>query len=239
MDFPYLQEEEIEVAAEGLLQQSFGAPEKVPLPVDLDVIAYDHLYDREGVVFRDDRQLGSQDGDRILGITRPRRREILVNADLKRDGPVGRYRFTVAHEMGHWVLHGPLFSRDEAQSDLFEDGHGSEDELVSLKRNVFPGPDRGRLPPEEWQANRFAIALLIDRERLRKEFRARFDQSHVTAEQCDEPPTSAGCRRVARHLASRELEGRRPLTELFGLSTQAMAIALENRGYVRKTETAL
>lgn len=239
MEFPFLQEEKIKAAAEGLLQQAFGAAEDVSLPVDLDVIAYDHLYDRQDVIFRDDRDLGTQEGDRILGITRPRRRTIFVDSVLKKKGPEGRYRFTVAHEMGHWVLHEPLYSRDEAQGSLFEDDHGQNDALISLERNVFPDANRGRLPPEEWQANRFAIALLLDRERLRNEFRARFDETYVTPQALDEPPTSVGRRRAARRLASQEVGTRRPLTELFGLSVQAMAIALEKRGYVRRAEAAL
>lgn len=239
MDFPYLQEEEIEAAAKDLLGKAFGAAEDVSLPVDLDVIAYDYLYDHEGVAFRDDRRLGAKDGNPILGITQPRGGKIFVDADLKDEGPAGRYRFTVAHEMGHWVLHEPLFARDEAQGSLFEDGHGQDDELVSLERNVFPDVNRGRLPPEEWQANRFAIALLLDRERLRDAFRARFDEAYVTPQDLEEPSTSVGCRRAARRLASREVGTRRPLNELFGLSVQAMAIALEKRGYVRRAEAAL
>lgn len=239
MDFPFLQEEEIEAAAEELLQGAFGAAEEVPLPVDLDVVAYDHLYDRQGVVFRDDRELGLDDGDRILGITQPRRQRISIDAVLKRSGPLGRYRFTVAHEMGHWVLHAPLYTRNEDQGSLFEIENEGQDELVSLQRNVFPKANRGRLPREEWQANRFAIALLLDRERLREEFRARFDRAYVTPQDFNEPPTDVGCRRVAQELATREVDAQQPLAALFGLSGQAMAIALEKRGYVRRAEAAL
>lgn len=239
MDFPFLQEDEIEAAAEGLLQEVFGSAEDIPLPVDLEVVAFDHLYDRQNVTFRDDRELGSEAGDRILGVTQPRRRKIFVDSGLKREGPVGRYRFTVAHEMGHWVLHAPLYSRDETQGSLFEGDEERDDELVSLQRNVFPKADRGRLPREEWQANRFAIALLLDRERLREEFRTRFDRASMTPEDFDEPPTAVGCRRVARELATMEVRKQRSLAELFGLSGQAMAIALEKRGYVRRDEAAL
>lgn len=239
MDFPFLQEDEIEAAAEGLLQEVFGPAEDVPVPVDLEAIAYDHLYDRQNVTFRDDRELGSEAGDRILGITQPRRRKIFVDFGLKREGPVGRYRFTVAHEMGHWVLHAPLYSRDETQRSLFEGDEERHNELVSLQRNVFPKANRGTLPPEEWQANRFAIALLIDCERLRDEFRARFDRAYVTAQDFDASPTSVGRRRVARRLASQQVGTRRPLNELFGLSAQAMAIALEKRGYARRAEAVL
>lgn len=239
MDFPFLQDDEIEAAAEGLLQEAFGSVQDLPFPVDLDVVAYDYLYDRQNVTFRDDRALGSEAGDSILGITRPRQRKIFVDSGVKRNGPVGRYRFTVAHEMGHWILHAPLYSRDVTQGSLFENHEEQDEELVSLQRNVFPKAGRSKLPPEEWQANRFAIALLIDRERLREEFRARFDRAYVTPENLDERATPAGRRKVARRLASEEVGARRSLTDLFGLSTEAMAIALERRGYVRRVEAVL
>lgn len=239
MKFPYLPEEEIDAAADNLLRDAFGSCDDVPLPVDLDVIAYDYLYEREDVSFRDDQQLGAQNGEEILGITQPRRRKIFVDSVLKKTGPVGRYRFTVAHEIGHWVLHAPLYTHDEAQRSLFEDERERDDELVSLRRDVFPKAKRGRLPPEEWQANRFAIALLIDPDRLREEFRARFDLACVTPQDLGEEPTAVGRRRAARSLATEPVNQEPPLASVFGLSAEAMAIALEKRGYLRKDTAAL
>lgn len=209
MDFPYLPEEEIEAAAAELLSDAFGPSEKISLPVDLEVIAYDYLYDKNGVVFRDDRQLGSYEGDRVLGITQPRQGKIFVDAELKAEGPRGRYRFTVAHEIGHWVLHQPLYARDEDQGHLFENNQGQQDHLISLQRNLFPKADRGRLPPEEWQANRFAVALLIDQDRLREEFRARFNKPYFSPSDLNRSHTAAGRRRVARTLAEKEVGGDR------------------------------
>ena len=39
-------------------------------------------------------------------------------------------------------------------------------------------------------------------------------------------------RDLASHVARGSIDGRQPLRDLFGLSTEAMAIALESRGYV-------
>lgn len=239
MEFPYLPEEEIETAAANLRSEAFGASEATPLPVDLETITYDYLYDQKGVGFRNDRELGSREGERVLGITRPRQRKIFVDAELRAEGPQGRYRFTVAHEIGHWILHQPLYSRDEEQGDLFKNAHEKQDQLISLQRNVFPKANRGQVPPEEWQANRFAVALLIDQERLREEFRARFSTAYVTPGDLDRSPTASGRRRAARSLARKAVGELTPLAELFGLSTQSMAIALEKRGYVRREQTAL
>lgn len=231
MEFPYLEEDEIEAAADGLLQEAFGASDAA-LPVDLQVIAYDHLYEKQDVIFRDDVELEAQGGERVLGTTQPHKRRILVDAGLKTEGPEGRYRFTVAHELGHWVLHEPLYARDDGQTSLFDGDSSQDHDLVSLERNVFPVATHGRLPPEEWQANRFAIALLIDRDRLRAGFRRRFGRTHVTMEELDQAATREGRRRVSRRLARKSVEGLPPLKDVFGLSTEAMAIALEKRGYV-------
>lgn len=239
MKFPFLTDEQIEAAARSLLQEAFDGQNTVPLPVDLEAIVYDHLYEREEVVFRDDLDLGSREGDRILGKTEPVRRRILVDARLKQEGPEGRYRFTVAHEVGHWTLHAPLYQCDATQGSLFRDVPGRDDGLVSLQRNVFPSSGRGRLPPEEWQANRFAIALLIEPERLRAEFRSRFGSPSVSAEDVGETRSPADIRALAREMATREVDGAAPLTQVFGLSAEAMAIALEKRGYVRADPTAL
>jgi len=237
--FPFLTDDEIELAAKRLLTDAFGGPDEASTPVDLDVIVYDHLYDNEGVAFRDDLDLGSRDGDRILGRTEPLRRALYVDAQLKREGPEGRFRFTVAHEVGHWILHSQLYAQDEAQGSLFRELGGRDDSLVSLQRNVFPAAGQGRLPPEEWQANRFAIALLLDSERLRAEFRSRIGVPYATPSDVGSTGSVERCRQLARSIAVRSVDGAPPLTDVFGLSAEAMAIALERRGYVRRTPTAL
>jgi hypothetical protein len=88
-----------------------------------------------------------------------------------------------------------------------------------------------RQPTEEWQANRFAVALLLDDHLLQDAFTERFG----------EPPLprlengfkrSPTLRALSRSIASQRVRGRPPLQDLFGLSAEAMAIALESRGYV-------
>jgi Zn-dependent peptidase ImmA (M78 family) len=66
-------------------------PDRTPLPVPVVSIAEDLL----GLRVHAAPDLGAS------GLLVPRDRLILINADE----PVERQRFTVAHEIGHWVVH--------------------------------------------------------------------------------------------------------------------------------------
>lgn len=233
MKYPFLREEQIEAAAIRLLRAAFGTIDRTTYPLDLDALVFDYLCEREDLVFDDGQDLGEEDGDPILGIMRPYRSTILISASLKREGPEGRFRFTVAHEIGHWVLHRPLFLANEQQSDLFSGNARVASDLVSLNRNIFPeGAGRGFLPIEEWQANRFAIALLLDDQTLRSAFVERFGEPPLPRRREDGFNRSSTLRKLSRRIASEQVRGCPPLQDLFGLSTEAMAIALESRGYV-------
>lgn len=231
-EFLFLPEDEIEDAAACIRTRALGNKGDLSYPLDLQALVFDYLYDDQGVGFRDDVDLGRQDGDKVLGKTLPRREMINVDITLKREGPLGRYRFTVAHEIGHWVLHRNLFLKDASQGELFGQEDEEPGELISLHRDVFPAAGRS-LPSEEWQANRFAIALLLDGERLREEFRARFERPFLAAEEIKGDPSPPTRRELSRQAAVRSAENLPPLTEVFGLSREATAIALEERGYVR------
>lgn len=230
MQYPFLPKEKIEAEAGTLRRDAFGQRARISYPLDLDALLFDYLCEDESLVFDDEQDLGEENGEPILGKMRPFSNAILVSAPLKHGGPLGRYRFTVAHEIGHWVLHRPLFLASESQPDLFNTGAGEEQELVSLDRNVFPSGG-SRLPREEWQANRFAIELLLEKSLLRDAFVERFDEPPI-ALHAEPKKGVATMRGLARRLASEKVGGRPALQDLFELSAEAMAIALEARGYV-------
>jgi len=164
--------------------------------------------------------------------------KIEITAALKRCGEVGRYRFTLAHEIGHWVLHRPLFLARAEALDLF--GPTADDlAITSLNRSVFPDGSRGRPAPEEWQANRFAVDLLIDRGLLRAEFSQRFSEPVVALRSPEWITRSPTLRDHARRLAGAKVKGFRPLFSVFGLTVEAMGIALEQRGYAVEEPPAL
>ena len=171
--------------------------------------------------------------------TRPLEGRIEVCASLKRrcgtGRGLGRYRFTVAHEVGHWVLHRPLYLRRDESLDLFG-AQTAENRLVSLRRDVFSR--RSAIPREEWQANRFAAYLLIPTVDLREEFIRRFGEPPQAAECFRQPNDTA--RTLARRLARESNpENPTPLCDAFGVSVEAMAIALESRRYVPDAPTLL
>jgi Zn-dependent peptidase ImmA (M78 family) len=77
-----------------------------------------------------------------------------VTAGVGRIGPPRR-RFTIGHELGHWVLH------QQGQTTIFC-RHGQIEEEA--------GEDRPPLDPIEEEANQFAAALLMPAELLRREY---------------------------------------------------------------------
>ena len=235
MNYPYLQPKEIERAAEDLLTRAFGR--ELPIPLDIETVLFDVLAEKEGLAFDDGHVLGHRDGDRILGRMWPFRSQIEICATLKQPLATGRhkgrYRFTICHELGHWVLHRPLHleSHTRRSSGLF----GTEDApdyMVSLQRNLFaPGANP---PPEEVQANRFAAHMLMPGPVLRREFARRFG----------EPPVVTDPGRVAHDMAIALAHRTTPsistsLCDAFEVSRQAMAIALESGGYVTGEPTLL
>ena len=105
---------------------TFGGPE---IPVPVEAIAEDLL------------GLRVERSDEIdcSGVLLPAERRILLNAaEAPRDEPpLRRYRFTIAHELGHWICHvvgaanpQPSFCRSK---DLSEDA----DRRLEREANVF------------------------------------------------------------------------------------------------------
>ena len=228
MKYPFLPAKKIQRAADDLLTRAFGR--EVPFPVDIETVLFDVLAEKEGLAFDDERVLGHEDGDKILGRMWPFRNRIEICASLKRPDETGRYkgryRFTVCHEIGHWILHRPLHHQSNTRGS-----HGllgpedAQDHMVSLHRNVLATDSKP--PPQEVQANRFAAYLLIPGSTLRQEFIRRFG----------EPPFVTDSRRTVQDTAidlANRATPRIPtsLCDTFEVSRQAMAIALESRCYL-------
>jgi len=65
---------------------------------------------------------------------------------------LGRYRFTIGHEVGHWCLHRQHLMNDPSAKSLFE----ANCEPAFVQRSSVN-------PPEEIQANAFAACVLMPR----------------------------------------------------------------------------
>jgi len=136
------------------------------LPVPVEDIADSHC----GLLVRDVEDMAAAPGcpsvasdQSISGLLLPGFGEIWVNAEEAREWPARR-RFTIGHELGHWILH-----QDE-QTSLFC-RHGSVAEADAT--------DRPPLDLIEEQANWFAASVLMPAELIRfhyKETERDFDR---------------------------------------------------------------
>ena len=125
------------------------------LPVPVETIADSHY----GLLVEEAPALATRvplaGGVHLSGLLYPQDRVILIDADEAARAP-GRRRFTITHELGHWVLHctdttaGAVWCRDATVASQ------PADEPAALLA----------YPTQELEANAFAAALLLPRELL-------------------------------------------------------------------------
>jgi Zn-dependent peptidase ImmA (M78 family) len=137
-----LDNESIEEAAERLLEQyvQFSGRNSLPVPVESiaeHLLGYDLEVTDEGL-FSDPNFLGGISFETNT---------IFVNASVEEHE--GRYTFTVAHEIGHHVLHKDLY-----------DAHISDRSQILCR-------ETNKKPLIERQADRFAAALVMPRALIR------------------------------------------------------------------------
>lgn len=238
---PFLPDRHIEQEAEVLLAeygQAYGVVTEPPVPVDEIVELYLDL----SLEFHDMRELFGV-GD-VHGALWVNERRVGVDASLdpeRHPAKLGRYRFTLAHETGHWQLHRHLFQQRANQLSLLP-------EDVQRAEYVCRSTDRD---PIEIQADKFAAALLMPREMVKKawhQWRGHMD-----------PICLPDLESKRRHILTAEILRRgglkqsenaademvlermaRPLAERFQVSAEAMRIRLENMGLLLRTkETTL
>lgn len=225
MKIPYLTESAIELATEKLIarfERKYGCIEEHCVP--LDEIA-------ECVLDLDVRceNLKSIYGELTLGAIYFNTREIRIDDTLNDElypAKRGRYRFTLAHEIGHWMLHEPIYRAANLQTNLFESTMG---EPSIICRAPLP---RTTKKPIEWQADYFASCLTMPRTRVIRAFEI------VTGSRA---PYCAA--RELAALNSRTSFSDQPLLQvsretaaLLETSIQAMQIKLINLGLVTTAE---
>jgi hypothetical protein len=167
LEVRYLSKDEIEKEAELLLAEyaeTIDSPIKFPVPVD-EVTTY-HLALRLG--FADLHEMLRipmlRDQPDILGAIWVDTETIVIDRSLDpkaNPSMFGRYRFSVAHEIGHWRLHRSYVATEANQRSLFE---------VAGKPAVICRSSR-ETEPIEWQANFYASCLLMPRRRVHEEWK--------------------------------------------------------------------
>lgn len=146
VNWPKLSDEQIENKAAVFRQQALTALDsKAASAVPVEQIAELYLgYELEFV--EDDSSLP---GDVIGGIDFDSN-TIIINAAI--ESHIGRYSFTIAHEIAHHVLHRDIFLKARSGESIMCRG----------------GEQR---PIEEFQADRFAEALLMPADLIRQHYR--------------------------------------------------------------------
>lgn len=138
MTVPYLTKPAIERHVAQIYSDALAAGVSSGAPVNVDFIVE--------FVLGYDLHMGASLPPGVLGSTDGRKQVIYIADNIENEG---RQRFTVAHEIGHVVMHFPFLLAQAAQPALFE-------------RVAGPVQD-DRM---EWQADYFAAALLMPRELL-------------------------------------------------------------------------
>lgn len=139
-----------EVAAGGVLQRYesiIGSAVSLPIPVE-DII--ERQFDL--AVLRD--EIPDPQGVRILGALSPSDRTIVLNTNHQDlfDQVMGPERFTLAHELGHW-----LYDADDPQQGTLDLGTDVARVFCRSKTGHLSDNDSRR----EINANGFASALLL------------------------------------------------------------------------------
>jgi Zn-dependent peptidase ImmA (M78 family) len=171
---PYISDERIERDAEALLAQyAYAKGLEVKAPIPIEDIAEKHLKLR--VEFDDVHRLlgGSRSGvgvePDILGAIWLETGEVCIDESLdpeERPSIEGRYRFTIAHEVGHWRVHRPLVLGNSGRGSLFGD---------TPRPTVVCRTANERV---EIQANLFASCSLMPRKLVMQAWCERFGNDH-------------------------------------------------------------
>src|SRR4051794_35002644 len=230
---PYLPSAEIEASATTLLARySRAEAVQVRPPVDLDALLV-HLGLRLDL---DDLEamLGIPDA---LGALWVNKRHIYIDQTLdpdERPGALGRFRFTLAHEIGHWSLHRSLFLLKDLQDDLFR---------KSPEPSIVCRTSRRR-EPVELQADAFAAALLMPKPAVAafwQRLMGSADRLEVSELKDRAGPFLVAAALLGRGFTSGDARSQqnavieavvRPLAEVFEVSPAAMRIRLEQLGFV-------
>ena len=146
-------------------------------------------------------------------------KRIVVNTSLQSN--IGRERFTLAHELGHHMLHRPLFLQQGVVSA------GSTEQVLSAHNTIIESNQR-RL---EYQANKFASCLLMPRKLVEARYRHYYTTYLIGLYGGNlrplyyspkQPETFAGYNIIVRSMA-REMR----------VSIKAMAIRLQELGLLK------
>ncbi len=172
----------------------------------------------------------------VLGALWVNSGEVLIDEYLEPDtNPTreGRFRFTVAHEIGHWELHrGQLMSSSQKREP------SNQSPTVVCRASQA----KERI---EWQADQFSSCLLMPRHLLLGAWKARFgnldplvfsETKFRVAPRSRETWSGPGYRQSSAYDCFAD-EFARPFASTFNTSIQAMRLRLEGLGLLKGTRS--
>lgn len=216
----FIPEEDIEAAALDVLASYERRGHVIDDRVPIDDIVERHL----GISLEafDDGHLPAGLKNQVLGYIDIRHRCIGIHESLfpENSGHEGRYNFTLAHEVGHYMLHKREIAAAEGQLGCFE----QDEETASRDSD-----------PMEWQADCFASYLMMPDSLVQRYWKIRVKSgSPLTPKQITwrfSPPSRQRC-------------GEQTLVWLFvrniaremGVSTLALMVRLKRMGLIATPE---
>lgn len=237
---PFLHAKQIEAEADLLLDEFADKVAPVTAPaVPVEQVAEVHL--QLELEFKDMRQLFP--GADVHGAIWFKAGRIGIDQALEptaHPSRLGRYHFTLAHEIGHWRLHRQYFLKHPSERRLFDDGSPKPDVVCRSSE---------RKKPVEWQADCFAACLLMPRRMIYAtwtEFRGGDDRPVATKELHANRHGMPVLYRGNVATTDEQLDNAvkeefcRPLAVKFQVSAEAMRIRLEELNLlVRKKDAML
>ena len=170
VEVPFLADSEIEAAAKRLLTDYAHAKAPVgepPVPIER-ILGFlglrQEMHDLYSLL-----NIERDHDSELLGAICFNSKRVLVHEAIdpeKRSWLEGRYNFTLAHEVGHWVLHRRFFPDNSEQLSFLD--NAVKPAIVCRKRE-----DKH---PIEIQANKFAAGLLMPAALLAKAWKRRVEQ---------------------------------------------------------------
>ena len=195
---PFLKPTDIDHAVRQILRE-YGAWRDEPAgpPIDVDEIAEGYL----GLTLEVDdlkARLGMPD---VLGATWFEEGRICIDRSL--EDKEGRFAFTMAHEIGHWQLHRPVFEMEKVTLPLFPSPGGRRATPAMVCRAT-----EGKAPVE-WQADQFAARLLMPSAAMRSAARDAFGDDVAAIEGLDASRNTGVLPQHLRSLADKVIAGGR------------------------------
>lgn len=157
---PWRSRREIETKAEAVIAEArrrLGTEIRPPIPIEAII---ENVFDLHLLIDNlTERYPHLVPGDDLLGATLLTERQILIHEKLLDDSTSsGRYFFTCAHELGHWVLHRELRERPPGRGECQKPAPGI---LCRLSQSRKRG---------EWQADYLAACLLMPEGEVREAY---------------------------------------------------------------------